>query len=567
MKNKFFFSLLFLIITTLNYSQKNETVYMRNDRFVVEYVKQIQPGDNYVLTGFKLYEFFENNLIHVDTSNVSKSFPVNDKNFDTNLVDYEFGKTINNRKLLVNLNPENFSIGYYQEEGIYDEKNNQLFVVSDILMSAPKKISLDAAFSKKTGISKKETYEHLVDLGYDELIDILKTEDGRIKIDNKNNGMEELSQKSFTIKELNFDLESNSFYYSNTGNKLNENQTFDYDGNVYNTVAINGQVWMAENLKATHFSNGDEIRNAKSDIEWSNLNTPGFSAGFLYADTTSGYFYNGYTLIDDRNVCPLGFHVPNRRDIVRLYNSINVYDERVKIKPNGVAKVKLYPKILAPIIEPIGAALTIGTYSIAGAVDIIGNIAWATTDLLVLGPIKLWKKEVLVKTDSTEYYITKRTAFPTYEGFSLFGGLWESGFHLAIPPSMKLNNDDYETNEEDYEIRNSFSHIDKLKSSDGYKLTDEYKFNLSESNKILAATLNYSQQEMMMSFTGNELDMSYSDGLGSYNATNYTTLPFTNYERILFWGNKMDHELQQMKYYKYSPFINRNGAKIRCVKD
>ncbi len=561
MKYKLYYSLLFLIITTVIYSQKNETVYLRNDRFVVEYVKQIQPGDNYVLTGFKLYEFFENNLIHVDTSNVSKTFPVYDKNFNNNLGDYEFGQTVNKRTLLVNLNPENRNIGYYQEEGIFDEKKNQLFLVSDILGSAPKKIAIDAVANKKNGISKKDIYESLINIGYDELIDILKTEDGRIRIDNNNSGFDELSQKTFAIKELNFDLESNSFYYSNTGNKLNENQTFDYDGNVYNTVSINGQIWMADNLKATHFANGDEIRNTKSDIEWSNLNTPGLSAGFLNTDSTGGYYYNGYTLIDDRNVCPLGFHVPNRKDIVRLYNSINVYDERVKIKPNGVAKVKIYPKILAPIIEPVGAALTIGTYGIAGVVDIVGNIGWITTDLLILGPVKLWKKKVLIKTDSTSYYVTKRTAFPTYEGFSLFGGLWEKGVHLAVPPSMKLNNDDYETNYEDDEgIRNSFSHIDKLKSADGYKLTDEYKFNLSKKNNILVASLNDRQWEEMFNIASYELE-------SGEETTSFITIPFTNYERILFWGNKMDHELQQMKYYKYSPFVNRNGAKIRCVKD
>lgn len=33
----------------------------------------------------------------------------------------------------------------------------------------------------------------------------------------------------------------------------------DIDGNVYNTVTINNQEWMVENLRVTHYSNGEPI--------------------------------------------------------------------------------------------------------------------------------------------------------------------------------------------------------------------------------------------------------------------------------------------------------------------
>ena len=40
-----------------------------------------------------------------------------------------------------------------------------------------------------------------------------------------------------------------------------ENTTIcqDIDGNIYETIQIGDQVWMAENLKTTRYSNGDEI--------------------------------------------------------------------------------------------------------------------------------------------------------------------------------------------------------------------------------------------------------------------------------------------------------------------
>jgi len=42
----------------------------------------------------------------------------------------------------------------------------------------------------------------------------------------------------------------------------------DIDGNVYKTVKIGNQWWMAENLKVIHYRNGDAILNKTDDEEW-----------------------------------------------------------------------------------------------------------------------------------------------------------------------------------------------------------------------------------------------------------------------------------------------------------
>ncbi len=42
----------------------------------------------------------------------------------------------------------------------------------------------------------------------------------------------------------------------------------DIDGNVYQIVTIGTQVWMAENLKVTHYRNGDAISNVTDNTTW-----------------------------------------------------------------------------------------------------------------------------------------------------------------------------------------------------------------------------------------------------------------------------------------------------------
>ena len=46
----------------------------------------------------------------------------------------------------------------------------------------------------------------------------------------------------------------------------------DIDGNVYQTIRIGNQCWMAENLKATHYRNCEPILYATGD-EWQNATT------------------------------------------------------------------------------------------------------------------------------------------------------------------------------------------------------------------------------------------------------------------------------------------------------
>lgn len=90
----------------------------------------------------------------------------------------------------------------------------------------------------------------------------------------------------------------------------------DYDGNIYHTVTIGSQTWMIENLKTTHYRNGDPIPNVTEDEDWRDL----ASGAYCNYDndtnnaSTYGRLYNRWAVTDNRNICPAGWHVPDSEE-------------------------------------------------------------------------------------------------------------------------------------------------------------------------------------------------------------------------------------------------------------
>ena len=94
----------------------------------------------------------------------------------------------------------------------------------------------------------------------------------------------------------------------------------DIDGNVYKTVIIGEQEWMAENLKTTTYDNGDPLPDVTDDTEWSSLTT-GACCSYNNDEANEdmyGKLYNWYAVDDSRNVCPTGWHVPCDEDWTAL---------------------------------------------------------------------------------------------------------------------------------------------------------------------------------------------------------------------------------------------------------
>ncbi|MBU1066047.1 fibrobacter succinogenes major paralogous domain-containing protein, partial [bacterium] len=105
----------------------------------------------------------------------------------------------------------------------------------------------------------------------------------------------------------------------------------DIDGNVYQTVKIGDQWWMAKNLKVTHYRNGDFLPNVVNSTEWSNLVTGAYC---IYNNNDSlleiyGCLYNWNSITDNRNLAPEGWHIPSDEEWKQLEIYLGISDSDV----------------------------------------------------------------------------------------------------------------------------------------------------------------------------------------------------------------------------------------------
>jgi len=93
---------------------------------------------------------------------------------------------------------------------------------------------------------------------------------------------------------------------------LNYGSVTDIDGNIYKTITIGTQTWMAENLRTTKYNDGSAIPFVADFSKMHTFSTPGFC--YYSNDVTYkniyGAYYNGYA-VNTGKLCPVGWHVPS----------------------------------------------------------------------------------------------------------------------------------------------------------------------------------------------------------------------------------------------------------------
>lgn len=90
----------------------------------------------------------------------------------------------------------------------------------------------------------------------------------------------------------------------------------DIDGNIYETVELGGQIWMAENLKVKHYRDGTTIPYLDANDDWANTLTGAYAIYGDYPDLVdlNGALYNWYAVADSHNLAPNGWRVPSDED-------------------------------------------------------------------------------------------------------------------------------------------------------------------------------------------------------------------------------------------------------------
>lgn len=104
------------------------------------------------------------------------------------------------------------------------------------------------------------------------------------------------------------------------------NTVTDFDGNEYQIVEIGEQIWMAENLKTTHYADGSAISLVEGSTEWATLKSSDkayswYDNSFTNRDVYGGLYnwaaaMNGASSSGDQpsgiqGVCPAGWHLPS----------------------------------------------------------------------------------------------------------------------------------------------------------------------------------------------------------------------------------------------------------------
>jgi len=98
-----------------------------------------------------------------------------------------------------------------------------------------------------------------------------------------------------------------------TSSKETSGTVTDIDGNVYQTIKIGTQWWMAENLKVTHYRNGEAIPYVTDDSIWFDLTAGAYCNYNNNIDTAAiyGRLYNWFAVGDSRKIAPQGWHIPS----------------------------------------------------------------------------------------------------------------------------------------------------------------------------------------------------------------------------------------------------------------
>jgi uncharacterized protein (TIGR02145 family) len=191
----------------------------------------------------------------------------------------------------------------------------------------------------------------------------------------------------------------------------------DYEKNIYETVKIGPQLWMAQNLGTSHFLNGDLIgTTSPSTQDISNVISPEYQWSYGGDDANAkiyGKLYTWYTITDPRKVCPAGWHIPTDSEWTTLESTLGGYIIAGSELKEGGNSHWVTPYNLDATNESCFKALPGGYRNVTGGFSYLGSYGywWSSTEGDVSNS---WIRSLFVQSGQIS-----RTAFLKMNGASV----------------------------------------------------------------------------------------------------------------------------------------------------
>ncbi len=154
----------------------------------------------------------------------------------------------------------------------------------------------------------------------------------------------------------------------------------DIDENVYSTVKIGEQVWMAENLKVSRYNDGTLIPLVNTPQTWSMLSTGARCLNDTLAPVNEyGYLYN-HRAVQSNKLAPVGWHVPSQTEYLTLLDSLSTTNQT--------------EDMLLSRLKEAGAAHWLFDYAngtnISGFTALPGGYRSSTGEVFNIGAVAMW---------------------------------------------------------------------------------------------------------------------------------------------------------------------------------
>ena len=176
----------------------------------------------------------------------------------------------------------------------------------------------------------------------------------------------------------------------------------DIDGNLYRSVRIGKQIWLAENFKAVHYNDGTPIPYFPKDEDWLKAHEDKVGAYCYYNNDPElgkvyGALYNWYVASSPK-IAPEGWHVATERE----WRDLSIHTAVFHLNEKGYEHWKYSDKVASATNETGFTALPGGSRGISNKTFLL-NFADLGIDAIWWNPAEYEYKETAAKIIYIEY--------------------------------------------------------------------------------------------------------------------------------------------------------------------